>query len=279
MNILKFSLRLLILISCTSIGFAQNPGQNISNSSSQTVKIQPEGIYHLKIDKNKRESVQNNPSGKIIINKINDSAFAIKLRYTGVSPAKNMGIINDTIIVKNGFATYLSKEDNTCSINFIFTANSVKVEQRSESMAFACGFGRNVHIDGEYIKEKKVSNISSPLKSGKIGITLHWIGWQNRGIANIIDSKNGFFQIQGKQTDRNGNDFIEITGILHQSTPSEIIFEGMIKTRVSYINKGNVCERKGKYTFVAKPGKKYWRLNESNNCEGGMVVDYIDLYL
>jgi hypothetical protein len=119
----------------------------------------------------------------------------------------------------------------------------------------------------------------SILKEGKYGFTLHWISWKKRGIVQIVDNKNGKFQIKGQQKSDTGHDFIEIDGILHQVSSTEMAFEGIIKTSVSYINKGNMCERKGKYTFMAKPGKKYWRLKENKNCEGGMVVDYIDLYL
>jgi len=119
----------------------------------------------------------------------------------------------------------------------------------------------------------------SILKEGKYGITLQWISWKKRGVVQITDNKNGQFQIYGKQKSESTNDFLEIDGSLQQISPTEILFEGIIKTSVSFINKGNVCERKGKYTFIAKPGKKYWRLKESKNCEGGMVTDYIDLYL
>ena len=119
----------------------------------------------------------------------------------------------------------------------------------------------------------------SILKEGKYGITLHWVSWEKRGIIQITDNKNGEFQIKGEQKSKTDNDFLEIDGKLRQVSSTEIVFEGIIKTSVSYINKGNICERKGRYTFIAKPGKKYWRLKESKNCEGGMVVDYIDLYL
>jgi hypothetical protein len=119
----------------------------------------------------------------------------------------------------------------------------------------------------------------SILKEGKYGITLQWISLKKRGVVQITENKNGEFQIKGEQKSKTDNDFLEIDGKLRQVSSKEIVFEGIIKTSVSYINKGNVCERNGRYTFIAKPGKKYWRLKESKNCEGGMVVDYIDLYL
>ena len=256
--------------------FCQNQQSQIQSQISE--KNNYTGKYILNIKGSIKKNDPQLPSGNLLLYRINDSLYKIKLRYAGAPPAKNLGIIDDTIIISNNVAIYSSKEDKTCKIKFQFSNNSVKIDQQSQSHAFACGFGRNVHIDGEYIKDITASNTLTPLKAGKIGVTLHWIGWERRGIANITDPKNGFFQIQGKQTDKDSDDFIEIMGILHQSSLTEITFEGIIKTRVSYINKGIVCERKGKYTFVAKPGKKYWRLKEQENCEGNMVVDYIDLY-
>ena len=259
----------------------QNPPSTSTNNPSMTERIFPEGKYILYIKRENNKPELNPPNGRIEISKINDSIFTIKLRYVGAAPAKNLGIIQDQIKIIDNKAIYQPKDDSTCSISFVFFKNSVKIVQQSTSSAFACGFGRNVHIDGEYIKLKENPTIKpkTSLKEGKYGITLQWIGWEIRGVVNITDAKNGFYQIQGKQISDNGKDYLEIVGIVNQVANNQIRFEGKIKSVVSYINQGKVCERNGKFTFIHLPGKKYWRLRESANCEGGMVTDYIDLYL
>jgi hypothetical protein len=280
---MKILIHYLNIILCAGLAlnvFSQNPPSTVVSKPVMNNQIEPEGKYILNVKKEKNSNNLNLPIGKIEIVRFNDSNYKIKLRYVGAAPGKNMGIIDDQINIKNNKAIYQSKDDSTCRIEFSFSANSVKIVQQSTASAFACGFGRNVHIDGEYIKvkEKPASTSLPSIKPGKYGITLQWIGWEKCGVVNITDAKNGFYQIQGKQISDNGKDYLDIVGILHPTSSNEISFEGIIKSRVSFINQGKVCERKGKLTFVHVPGKKYWRLKEAKNCEGGMVVDYIDLY-
>jgi hypothetical protein len=271
----------LIILSCLHYSaFTQKLPSTTSDSPLIKDSIFPEGKYQLQIKKDKNKNNQQPPSGNIDLIKLDDSIYKIKLRYISAVPGKNLGIINDYLIIKNNKAVYQSNEDSTCRIEFFFSNNSVTIVQHSESSAFACGFGRNVHIDGMYLKVKEKFTATPPpsIRLGKHGITLQWIGWEKQGTATITEAKNGFYQIIGKQLSENGHDYLEIVGILLPVSQTELNFEGIIKTSVSYINQGKICERKGKFTFIAKPGKKYWRLKESQNCEAGMVTDYIDIY-
>jgi hypothetical protein len=202
----------------------------------------------------------------------------VNLHYVGAPPGKNMGIIKDTLLLKNNQAVYTTTEDTSCRVVFTFFQRGVRVEQLSTGSSFSCGFGRNVHVDGFYERTVQAKP-SSILRAGSIGITLQWLGWEKRGMVKVTDMQDGSFNIKGGQKNSTNSDFIEIDGTLKVLTSTNLEFEGTIKTQVSYINKGAVCVRQGKYHFVALPGKKYWRLKETANCEGGMVVDYIDLYL
>lgn len=118
---------------------------------------------------------------------------------------------------------------------------------------------------------------ASKIRIGKHNITMQWIGWTKPGIASISQRKDGFYQIDGRQQSDNGEDYLVISGTLQPVKKNSLIFEGTIRSRVSIINGGKECERKGKYHFNAVKNKKYWRLQESKNCEGGMVIDYIDI--
>ena len=41
---------------------------------------------------------------------------------------------------------------------------------------------------------------------------------------------------------------------------------------------GKPCVKTGRFTFRITGTRKYWRLKEMTNCEGGMLVDYVDVY-
>ena len=56
------------------------------------------------------------------------------------------------------------------------------------------------------------------------------------------------------------------------------MFEGKIETRVAYNNHGEVCVKTGKQIFYGKGDRKYYRLQNMENCEGGRLVDYVDIY-
>ena len=53
-------------------------------------------------------------------------------------------------------------------------------------------------------------------------------------------------------------------------------FTGRIESSVSYIQNGLPCIKEGNYTFKSTQGRKYWRLQEMDGCEG--VTDYVDIY-
>ncbi|OMP74775.1 hypothetical protein, partial [[Flexibacter] sp. ATCC 35208] len=56
-------------------------------------------------------------------------------------------------------------------------------------------------------------------------------------------------------------------------------FKGTIQTKYSGVNNGQVCEKTGTYHFLVKGERKYWRLQEMDNCEGNNVVDYVDIFI
>ncbi len=261
------------------INFVQQRIQALStavptNYAGSTYAVDPSGIYQLSF----KTKSSNNPIGKIEVLKLADSKMIVNLHYVGAPPGKNMGIIKDTLLAKDNQVVYTTEEDTSCRVVFTFFQRGVRVEQLSAGSSFACGFGRNVHVDGFYERTGS-SKPSAILRAGSIGITLQWLGWEKRGVVQVTDLHDGRFKIKGGQKNSMNTDFIEIDGTLKVLTPTNLEFEGIINTQVSYINKGAACVRQGKYHFVAMPGKKYWRLKETANCEGGMVVDYIDLYL
>ncbi|MBU3714898.1 MAG: hypothetical protein FGM46_08110 [Ferruginibacter sp.] len=126
---------------------------------------------------------------------------------------------------------------------------------------------------------KPASRTSSfKLRTGKHDLSIQWIGWDKLGKAMITDLRNGTYKIEGEQKNQENSDYLKISGIITPISKRELNFEGIISSRISTINKGAECKREGLNTFKAERKKKYWRLVNKINCEGGMVTDYIDIY-
>jgi hypothetical protein len=120
---------------------------------------------------------------------------------------------------------------------------------------------------------------------GEHGLTLQWIGWDvaDWGRATITE-RDGVLFLEGEQRgrrDEEGNvmetDFLRVSGRIVARQPNGFTLEGEVVTRVHYIADGAECRRRGTFHFVARPGKRYWRMQErSNPCD--RVVDYVDVY-
>ncbi|MCW3465071.1 hypothetical protein [Chitinophaga nivalis] len=116
------------------------------------------------------------------------------------------------------------------------------------------------------------------LREGKHNLTLQWVSWNQPGKAVIKKKKDGTYSIQGEQRGADNAGFVTIDGVLKVVSAKELEFEGTIRTKDNSINGGEVCEKKGTYHFLAKGARKYWRLQEMENCEGNNVVDYVDIF-
>lgn len=112
---------------------------------------------------------------------------------------------------------------------------------------------------------------------GQHGITLQWVSWENRGVVKIT-KEGDLLRIKGEQKSKeNQTDIVSIDGTLEVISDKEIKFSGQITTIVSYNNEGKPCEKNGVHTFKKTGNRRYWRLQEMQNCDG-VVVDYVDLY-
>ena len=121
---------------------------------------------------------------------------------------------------------------------------------------------------------------SGVLREGSHMLTLHWISWgdlKRAGKAQVHLKGVDLYSVKGEQRGKDGKSFVTIDGTLKATSPTELLFDGTIRTQSSDANQGNVCEKTGTYHFVAKAGKKYWRLQEMDDCDK-VVVDYVDIY-
>jgi hypothetical protein len=114
---------------------------------------------------------------------------------------------------------------------------------------------------------------------GKHALTLQWISWDFPGSVNITKGTDGWYNITGQQVDRKNNqNYLKIKGKIKPVNAFELEFDGEIETRVETLNGGKPCLRTGRKIFKATGTRKYWRLQDMINCEGGMVTDYVDIY-
>jgi hypothetical protein len=112
---------------------------------------------------------------------------------------------------------------------------------------------------------------------GQHGITLQWISWDFRGVVKVTE-EDKIFKIKGEQKSKDSKgDYVGIEGTLEAISDRELKFVGKITTKVHYNNGGSPCEKEGVYTFKRTGTRKYFRLQEMQNCDG-VVVDYVDLY-
>lgn len=134
-------------------------------------------------------------------------------------------------------------------------------------------------LEGDTIQKLPPKEAESPYPTfpGKHALTLQWISWDRPGSVSITEGYNGWHSIHGSQTDNKGN-YLKIDGRIKPLNNRELEFEGKIETRVDHINAGESCIRTGKKLFKATGTRKYWRLQDMINCEGGMITDYVDIY-
>jgi len=129
----------------------------------------------------------------------------------------------------------------------------------------------------ENLKEIKLES-NNLIRTGKHNFTLQWIGWDYPGSVMIEKINKNTYSIRGQQLSNQNNDYVKINGTLTPATKKKLIFNGTINYLVSHNNNGKECIKSGKQIFKASGNRKYWRLQDMINCEGGRLTDYIDIY-
>lgn len=118
-------------------------------------------------------------------------------------------------------------------------------------------------------------NAANP--SGKNPVTLQWISWSAPGEATLDYLPDGSYQISGSQANEN-QEYLNIMGVIKRVSDRELEFDGTVETKVNFNNGGKPCIKTGKQKFVRSGNRKYYRMKDMENCSGGNVVDYVDIY-
>jgi hypothetical protein len=264
MNVVKF----FLLIAPLGV-FAQTP--------SLVSPIVP-GTYTLN-DKTEAESAKSGgPYGKLVVSAASNNKCLFHLRYSTGAPANHLGLIKDSLTVYGSKTYYRPADDPACRVVFDFSEEGVQVKQESAGTTFACGFGKNVYVDGFYKRNKVTTN--PKLRTGTHDIEIYWaewMSWDKPGNATITAAGNGKYTITGKQTGRDNKGYMTINGTLQLISASIMEFNGTIVSQEAIINGGKICKREGKLRFAANNKQKKWIMNKVQNWGGQTVDEYITI--
>lgn len=127
--------------------------------------------------------------------------------------------------------------------------------------------------------QEKEAPAPATIREGAHKFSLQWIGWDRQfGSAEIKKLNDSTYSVKGEQRSEDKEDFVTIDGKLIMLTPRRLRFEGTILTKVRHNNNNEVCDKTGTFTFYASGVRKYWRLQEMDNCDKGNAVDYVDIF-
>lgn len=114
--------------------------------------------------------------------------------------------------------------------------------------------------------------------SKTVPISLQWITFESeKGTAQILKKEGGWFSIKGEQTN-NRNEYLKINGRMKRLDVNRISFDGTIITYIKDNNGGVPCEKNGSQILLKKGSRAYYRLQNMENCAGGKLLDYVDIY-
>lgn len=106
------------------------------------------------------------------------------------------------------------------------------------------------------------------------GITLQWISFdtERRGHVTAVDNR-GLLHLDGSQ--RNGEASVEIDGDVLRIDRDRFFFRGRIAIH-NAPDPGRECLREGEFEFRVTQNRRYWRLQQMEQCDG--LTDYVDIY-
>lgn len=106
------------------------------------------------------------------------------------------------------------------------------------------------------------------------GITLQWIGWEQRGQVNIRIDDDGIWWLTGEQKSH-GSAGLKVEGHITEIGEDYFLLDGQI-TIIGAPDGNRMCDANKLWRFAVTQGRKYYRLREFEWCDG--LTDYVDIY-
>ena len=110
---------------------------------------------------------------------------------------------------------------------------------------------------------------------GNSGITLQWIGWDERGTANVATGDNGTWVLRAVQQDESRDAMLLLSGEITEIGSDYFLFDGTVTIR-NTPDAGRLCSQDKIWRFGITQNRQYWRLREFEWCD--RLTDYIDIY-
>lgn len=107
------------------------------------------------------------------------------------------------------------------------------------------------------------------------GVTLQWIGWNQRGQVNVRD-EGGTVRLTGSQVQPDGPGRLFLDGAVREIGADYFVFDGVIRITETP-DPGRRCEADKVWHFAVTQNRPYWRLREFEWCDG--LTDYVDVYM
>ena len=106
------------------------------------------------------------------------------------------------------------------------------------------------------------------------GITLQWLGWDDRGPVSIAPDARGVWHVSGTQGGSSGGQ-LEVEGTIVEIGEGYFTLRGTIAISDSP-DTGRECRAKKTWHFAVTQNRRYYRLREFEWCDG--LTDYVDIY-
>ena len=105
------------------------------------------------------------------------------------------------------------------------------------------------------------------------GITLQWIGWDERGHVQVAVGEDGVWRLSGMQ--RGAEGMVSVRGVVTEIGSDHFLLDGTVRIE-NTPDRGRLCERDKLWRFAVTQNRKYWRLREFEWCD--YLTDYVDIY-
>lgn len=106
------------------------------------------------------------------------------------------------------------------------------------------------------------------------GITLQWIGWNQRGSVNVRRDGDTIL-LTGAQAAPDGPGRLFVDGRVTEIGADYFIFDGEVRISDTP-DAGRQCSMDKEWRFAITQERPYWRLREFEWCDG--LTDYVDIY-
>jgi len=136
----------------------------------------------------------------------------------------------------------------------------------------------NIQESQSSLNEKSADSAMFKIREGAHNLSLQWISWDVLGEAEIKYLGDNKYSVVGEQRNPDNSDYLKIHGTLEPISEKKLIFEGTVESQIEHLNQGQPCMKEGIKIFESTKNRKYWRMQDMENCEGGRVLDYVDIY-